>query len=166
MKNTALSAIRRLMFTGAAACLSLGAMLAQAQVPYVNATISGQLQPGVYGRIDIGNAPPPPLTYAQPVIIQRPAVYVQQQPMYLPVLPGHAKKWSRHCGKYTACGQQVYFVKVRGDDDYERRNYQSRSDHRPDRGEFRRRDHDGDPTHSGKVKEKHENKGNGNGHDD
>ena len=70
------------MLAGAAVGLSLGALVAQAQVPYVNATVSGQLQPGVYGRIDIGNAPPPPLIYAQPVIIQRPAVLVQQQPLY------------------------------------------------------------------------------------
>jgi hypothetical protein len=164
MKNNAFRSIRHLMFAGAAACLSLGAAVAQAQVPYVNATVEGQLQPGIYGRIDIGNAPPPPLIYAQPVIIQRPAVLVQQQPLYLHVPPGHAKKWSKHCGKYNACGQPVYFVKVRGDDDYERRNYQSRGDYRADRGEYRRDDYDGDSKHSGKGKEKHKNKGNK--HDD
>ena len=91
MKNTALRSIRHWMLAGAAAGLSLVAVVAQAQVPYVNATVSGQLQPGIYGRIDIGNAPPPPLIYAQPVIIQRPAVLVQQQPLYLHVPPGHAK---------------------------------------------------------------------------
>jgi len=29
-------------------------------------------QPGVYGRVDIGNVAPPPLVYAQPVVIAPP----------------------------------------------------------------------------------------------
>ncbi|AKU21506.1 hypothetical protein [Massilia sp. NR 4-1] len=67
-------------------------------------------QPGFYGRIDIGNMPPPPVLYAQPVIIQRP-VRVIREPLYLRVPPGHAKHWSKHCGRYNACGRQVYFVR-------------------------------------------------------
>lgn len=68
-------------------------------------------QPGVYGRIDIGNMPPPPVIYAKPVIYAPPPVYVVQQPMYLYVPPGHQKKWGKHCKRYNACGQPVYFVK-------------------------------------------------------
>jgi hypothetical protein len=67
-------------------------------------------QPGVYGRIEIGNQPPPPVLYAQPMIIAQPAVVVQQPPLYLYVPPGHAKHWARYCGRYNACGRQVYFV--------------------------------------------------------
>ena len=67
-------------------------------------------EPGVYGRIEIGSQPPPPLLYPQPVIITRPAVVVVQPPMYLYVPPGHAKDWRKHCGKYNACARQVYFV--------------------------------------------------------
>ena len=67
-------------------------------------------EPGVYGRIEIGNFPPPPVLYPQPVIIARPAVVVQQAPMYLYVPPGHAKKWDKHCHRYNACARQVYFV--------------------------------------------------------
>lgn len=87
---------------------------AQAADVYVNATISGVLAPGVYGRIDLGGAPPPPVMYAQPVIIHRPAVAVAVpvQPLYLYVPPGHAKNWGKHCGKYNACGHPVYFVKT------------------------------------------------------
>ena len=68
-------------------------------------------QPGFYGRIDIGNAPPPVLIYPQPVVIQK--VYVAQPPppLYLHVPPGHAQKWSKHCQKYDACSRPVYFVK-------------------------------------------------------
>lgn len=69
-------------------------------------------QPGVYGRIDIGNVPQPPaVVYAQPVVIAPPQhVVVQQQPVYLYVPPGHQKKWAKHCHQYNACGQPVYFV--------------------------------------------------------
>ncbi len=35
-------------------------------------------QPGFYGRIDIGNVPPPVVMYPQPVIIARPAVVVAE----------------------------------------------------------------------------------------
>ena len=68
-------------------------------------------QPGLYGRIDIGQvASPPAVVYAQPVVIAPSPVVVQQQPVYLHVPPGHAKNWGKHCGRYTACGQPVYFV--------------------------------------------------------
>lgn len=68
-------------------------------------------QPGFYGRIDIGNnVPRPAVLYAQPVIIHQPPARVVQQPIYLRVPPGHAKHWSKHCGKYDACGRPVYFV--------------------------------------------------------
>lgn len=70
-------------------------------------------QPGFYGRIDIGNYPRPPVIYAEPVIIERVPVGVVRQPMYLHVPPGHAKDWGKHCRKYGACGQPVYFVQER-----------------------------------------------------
>lgn len=69
-------------------------------------------EPGVYGRIEIGNgAPPPPVIYRQPVVIAQPVVVAPQPPLYLYVPPGHAKKWGKHCYKYDACGRQVYFVR-------------------------------------------------------
>jgi hypothetical protein len=67
-------------------------------------------EPGVYGRIELGNFPPPPVLYPQPVVIARPAVVVQQAPLYLYVPPGHAKNWRKHCGRYNACARDVYFV--------------------------------------------------------
>ena len=65
-------------------------------------------QAGFYGRLDIGNYPQPQLIYREPRIIQR--VSVVQPPLYLVVPPGHAKKWSKHCGRYNACSRPVYFV--------------------------------------------------------
>jgi hypothetical protein len=70
-------------------------------------------EPGVYGRIELGNRPPPPVLYPQPVVIARPAVVVAEPPLYLYVPPGHAKKWGKHCHEYNACGRQVYFVQER-----------------------------------------------------
>jgi len=70
-------------------------------------------QPGVYGRIDIGNMPPPPVVVAQPVIIAPTQVAVYQRPVYLYVPPGHQKNWAKHCARYAACGQPVYFVQER-----------------------------------------------------
>lgn len=67
-------------------------------------------QPGFYGRIDIGRAPQPVLIYTQPVIIEHRAMPVMRQPIYLRVPPGHEKNWAKHCRKYSACGQPVYFV--------------------------------------------------------
>ena len=32
------------------------------------------------------------------------------QTIYLRVLPAEAKDWRKHCRKYIACGQPVYFV--------------------------------------------------------
>lgn len=67
-------------------------------------------QPGFYGRIDIGNMPSPVLMYPQPVVIQPAPVAVVRQPIYLHVPPGHARDWRRHCMRYAACNQPVYFV--------------------------------------------------------
>jgi hypothetical protein len=69
-------------------------------------------QPGVYGRVVIGNVPPP-VVYAEPVIIAPRPIAVQSRPVYLKVPPGHAKKWSKHCHRYGACNQPVYFVKTK-----------------------------------------------------
>lgn len=135
MKTT----VKPLLLASLVAWSGLWGAIAQAATPYVTATVEGALAPGVYGRIDIGNGPPPPLIYAQPVIIQRAPVLVQQQPLYLHVPPGQAKKWSRYCAKYNACGQPVYFVKVQGDDDYEWRNARAKR-HGRDEGRNKERD--------------------------
>jgi hypothetical protein len=79
---------------------------------YINGSVGGQIAPGVYGRVDIGNGPAPALLYAQPVVISRPAMVVPHAaPVYMYVPPGHAKHWGKHCARYNACGQQVYFLK-------------------------------------------------------
>ncbi|MDQ8036788.1 MAG: hypothetical protein REI12_05160 [Pedobacter sp.] len=68
-------------------------------------------QPGFYGTIDISNYPRPQVIYAEPVVVRPVPVGVVYEPVYLHVPPGQAKKWSKHCGAYNACGRPVYFVR-------------------------------------------------------
>ena len=77
----------------------------------IRVIISGDVAPGVYGRVDYGNDRPPPILYATPTVFVRQPQTVQVQPIYLHVPPGHAKNWGKHCSKYNACGTPVYFVK-------------------------------------------------------
>lgn len=86
----------------------LAALAAPVQAADVGVSISIG-QPGFFGQIELGDIPrPPPLIYRQPVVIERPVVV--RPPIYLNVPPGHAKHWRKHCGKYNACGERVYFV--------------------------------------------------------
>ena len=137
---------KQLFLTGFIAVTGLCSGVALAQTPYVNATVQGALSPGVYGRIDIGTAAPPPLIYAKPILVY-PSQVIVQQPLYLHVPPGHAKKWSKHCDKYNACGQPVYFVRVNGDDEYEGRGGKHK-DKGEGRGEGR-----GEGKHHGKDRD-------------
>lgn len=89
-------------------------------------------QPGFYGRIDVGRVPSPVVIFPQPVIIQQQPTAIVRQPIYLRVPPGHEKHWDKHCARYNACGQPVYFVQ----DNWYREVYVPQS-----RGEFERRDH-------------------------
>ena len=92
---------------------ALGTTLLAGAVPAIAADVGVSIsvgQPGYYGRIDIGNHAPPQVLYRQPVLVQAQPIYAGP-PAYLRVPPGHARHWSRHCGRYDACGQQVYFVR-------------------------------------------------------
>jgi hypothetical protein len=84
----------------------------------------GVNQPGFYGQINIGNAAPPPVIYAQPTVIEQAPEYVGG-PVYLHVPPGHEKHWAKHCAEYQACGRPVYFVR----DDWYNNQYGPRHGH-------------------------------------
>lgn len=115
--------MKRLLFAAAIAAATLG----------MNAPASAQVsvsicQPGFYGRLDLGGFPAPALLYPEPVMIQR--VPVSRPPLYLRVPPGHARDWRRHCHRYGACGERVYFVQ---DNWYQQEyapRYQERHGHR------------------------------------
>lgn len=87
------------------------ALAAVASQPAVAAgSISIEIaQPGVYGRVVVGDVRPA-VVYHEPIIVT-PAHYAPvRRPIYLYVPPGHQRNWSRHCHRYQACGQPVYFV--------------------------------------------------------
>jgi hypothetical protein len=98
-------------------------------------------QPGVYGRIDIGNFPQPAVVYPQPVIIAPAPVAVHRPPMYLYVPVGHQKNWAKHCGRYGACGHPVYFVQ----ENWVRERYDEQQRH----GQGQGRGRGGDKKHKG-----------------
>lgn len=129
--------------------LAVGAAGSVAAQTSVGVSI-GINQPGVYGRINIGDVPPPALILPQPMIIAPPRVAVQRAPIYLYVPPAHQQNWGRYCGRYSACGQPVYFVR----DEWVRERY---AHEHPgwDRGRHRGWDKGDDRGHG---------RGNGHGH--
>lgn len=120
----------KLAALGLGLILSLGALQPAIGQTQVGVSV-GINQPGVYGRIDIGNLPPPRVVSPQPIVIVQSPMAVQRQPIYLYVAPGHQKHWAKHCRRYQACGQPVYFVQE--DWVHERAAAQRRQDvHRAD----------------------------------
>lgn len=68
-------------------------------------------QPGVFGRVDIGQYPQPQVILQQPVLVAPPPPAMPPpEPIYLWVPLEHRKHWERYCGEYHACGHPVYFV--------------------------------------------------------
>jgi len=93
------------------AALAGAANCAEAQNVSVNAVITGEVVPGVYGQVVLGNRPPPPVLYQQPMVVQPVMGAPPGEPLYLHVPPGHAKHWRKHCHEYHACDRPVYFVR-------------------------------------------------------
>jgi hypothetical protein len=146
----------------AAASLWLAAP-AQAEVDVgVSIAIS---QPGVYGRIDIGQFPQPRVLVPQPLVVV-PAPR-RMQPVYMWVPPGHRKNWKRHCSDYGACGVPVYFVDHRWYDNHVRHSGPYyRADRGADRGADRRDDRRGDARddrRDGRDDRRDDRRGNGKG---
>lgn len=146
-----------------AAALAATAMASSAFAADVGVSVSIG-QPGFYGRLDIGDYPypQPRLIYREPRVVER--VYVERDPIYLRVPPGHAKNWPRYCSRYDACGERVYFVQ---DSWYERdyvpyyhQRYYDRDDRR-DRGGYRDNDRD---EHRGHDRDDDRGHGNKHGH--
>ncbi|WP_225318411.1 hypothetical protein [Cellvibrio sp. KY-YJ-3] len=77
----------------------------------INVILEGEVAPGVYGRVELGNDSRPDIYYREPMIIVSDSKYARSRPVYLHVPPGHAKNWGKHCSKYRACDRPVYFVR-------------------------------------------------------
>lgn len=150
------------ILSGAAAVLAVS-LTASSMVQAANVDVNINIgQPGYYGRIDMGDFGRPQLIYSEPRVIYRDAP--RREPVYLRVPPGHAKNWSKHCGKYNACGERVYFVQDRW---YEREyvpRYQAKHHDRHDSRDDRRDERY--DKHDDKYNDKREkNKGHGKGKD-
>lgn len=122
----------------ASSSLGLMACAIQADDLGINVVLEGEIQPGIYGRVELGNNSHPDLVYAQPRVIVVEENH-RHAPVYLHVPPGHAKNWAKHCSKYNACNRPVYFIKS---SEYET-------------------DHHHDHPSQGKGKDKQKGKGNG-----
>lgn len=118
--------------------LGLAACATYADDLGINVVLEGEIKPGIYGRVELGNNSHPDLVYTQPrvIVVEEHHHY---DPVYLHVPPGHAKHWGKHCSKYNACNRPVYFIKS---SEYET---DSRHDHQD----------------KGLGKDKHKGKGNG-----
>jgi|SRR5450432_3663096 len=130
----------------------------------IRVMLSGQVAPGVYGQVQFGSDRPPPVVYAQPMLIE-PQV-APPPPVYLHVPPGHARNWRRHCHEYRACDRPVYFVRSQ---EYEPEYQRHYADHERERDLERQRWeeqerghghgdwHDGDEHGHGHGHDKHDN---------
>jgi hypothetical protein len=108
--------------------------------------LSGEVAPGVYGQVQFGNEPRPPMVYAQPMVIEPQPV--QLAPVYLHVPPGHAKNWRKHCHEYNACNRPVYFVRsAEYAPDYDHRNHGHDHGDGHNHGDDHGHDHDHDHDH-------------------
>lgn len=141
--------------------LALATLLAAAVMPNVASAadvgVSVNIsQPGFYGRIDIGRVPQPAVIFTQPVIIERRVMPVMREPIYLRVPPGHEKIWAKHCRRYSACGQPVYFVQ----DSWYREVYAPRYYGEPPRRTDRREDRRDDRRDNGRHGDKKDHRGN------
>jgi hypothetical protein len=128
------------------AAAMLASLSAHATQPIINLSIGGEISPGVYGQVQFGNAPPPPVFYSQPKIIVRQPSAEELEPIYMHVPPGHAKNWARYCSRYDACNRPVYFVKSQ---EYEpgyrkHKNEGHRDEGRSNEGHWDQGRHDGD----------------------
>jgi hypothetical protein len=92
----------------AMACIALAPQGAFAQ--YINLTIGGQLAPGFYGELAIGNNPLPPVLNPQPLLLEPSAYNAPIAYIYAPAQ--HINNWRFYCAQYNACQRAVFFVRV------------------------------------------------------
>lgn len=141
--------------------LSLATLMVAAVLPTVASAadvgVSVNIsQPGFYGRIDLGRVSQPAVIFGQPMIIEHRAMPVMREPIYLRVPPGHEKNWAKHCRKYSACAQPVYFVQ----DSWYREVYAPRYDGEPPRRSDRREDRRDERHDNGRHGHKKDHRGN------
>lgn len=88
--------------------MSLPAAAALAQDVGVSISLG---EPGFYGQINIGSAPPPQLVSPRPITVI--PVTGQLEPLYLRVPKVQRDQWPQYCARYHACNRPVLFVRDR-----------------------------------------------------
>jgi hypothetical protein len=117
-------------------------------------------QPGFYGQINLGPDMVPRLVLPQPVIIAPAPAAAVLAPIYLHVPIAHTREWHRYCGRYDACGRQVYFVQ----DEWYEREYVPRYKAHPEK--FHHDRHEGKAERRGDGDhDRGRGRGHGKGHD-
>ncbi|MDI1308057.1 MAG: hypothetical protein PSV17_01310 [Methylotenera sp.] len=151
--------MKRLIIAAAVVVATLSTSLISPTVFAADVGVSVSIgQPGFYGRLDIGGFPQPQLIYRQPRMVER--VYIEREPIYMRVPPGHAKNWRKHCGQYNACGERVYFVQDNWYSNeyaprYQEQHSNGRGGHGDDRHENRGNDKHGEKHGKGNGNNKH-----------
>jgi hypothetical protein len=129
-----------------AAVLLVGADVSHAGGLDIHVLLSGEVAPGLYGQVNIGNERPPPVVYVQPMLIE--PQQTPPPPIYLHVPPGHAKNWRKYCHEYNACNRPVYFVRSQEYDPEYQRHYQDHERERElERQRWQERERDRDRVH-------------------
>jgi hypothetical protein len=160
ISNMRLVSIVAVLFVGTGAC--------RAGDLNIQVILSGEVAPGVYGQVQLGNDRPPPLVYTQPMLIV--AQPEPPPPVYLHVPPGHARNWRKYCREYNACNRPVYFIRsAEYEPGFDRSNYDREHE---DRGRWRDGDHEhGDREHGDRERwqdgdhEHHHDRDDDHGHD-
>ncbi len=134
-----LSRHARWLYLGVLTLISGSALAAD-----VSISLHGQVQPGLYGSVNIGDRSPtviyhePVRVYHEPVYVERHYAPVVVQPIIIHAPKKHRKHWKKHCHQYHACGREVRFVEVydnpryysRESYGYDGRHHQSREERR------------------------------------
>ena len=156
--------MRQWFMVATAAVALAGAHVGRAGDLGINIIVSGQVAPGVYGQVQLGNAARPPLVYAQPMLIEPQAA--PPPPVYLHVPPDHARNWRKHCREYNACNRPVYFIKSQEYEPEYQRHYQEHEREREmERQRFEERERQ-DRGHGHEQDHGHGHDDHGHGHDD
>jgi hypothetical protein len=153
--------MRHRVLASMAAVALIGAGVGHAGDLNIRIILAGHIAPGIYGQVDLGDEAPPPLVYAEPVLVV--PVARPLPPVYLYVPTGHVRYWRRYCHQYNACSRPVYFVRppeyepgyvggyygddgyyYRGDDGY---YYRGDDDYYRHAEHHRRHHHDDDREH-------------------
>ncbi len=123
------------------AVLLVGAGASHAGGLDIHVLLSGEVAPGLYGQVNIGDERPPPIVYPQPILIE--PQQTSAPPIYLHVPPEHARNWRRHCHEYGACNRPVYFVRSQEYEPEYQRHYQEHERERElERQRWQEREHD------------------------